>query len=374
MQPQNLTIAYYITPHGFGHAVRSLEVIRRLFETEASLRLILVSDLPDFLVETTLGRSLPVRRRRLDVGLIQKDSLRFDLDATRAVLEDLYRRREDLVREEVRFLRSERVDGIVSDIPFLPFQAAASCGVPSIGMSNFTWDWIYDAYARRDARWSPLVSWIRECYGRCDLFLQLPMHGDASSCPRIEDAPLVARKAGCKREETRQALGLPPGRKACLISFAALELDDEAQKRIEEIEDAIFYYSKPLAFHLTNGRSLADLGLPYVDTVAAMDAVITKPGYGIVSDCLTHGIPMAYTDRGLFPEYEILVEEIKRRLPAVYLPSEELYSGRWDDALKRLGSLPRLPVTVRDDGAAFCAGRIIDLVASRRGAVWRGSE
>lgn len=24
------TIAYYITPHGFGHAVRSLEVIRHL--------------------------------------------------------------------------------------------------------------------------------------------------------------------------------------------------------------------------------------------------------------------------------------------------------------------------------------------------------
>ena len=95
--------------------------------------------------------------------------------------------------------------------------------------------------------------------------------------------------------------------------------------------------------------------ISYTDLVAAMDGIITKPGYGIVSDCLVHGTPMVYTDRGPFPEYDILVDEIKRHLPNVYLPSQDLYAGSWKDALQELAGQPRRHPKIRDDGAAVCA-------------------
>ena len=64
---------------------------------------------------------------------------------------------------------------------------------------------------------------------------------------------------------------------------------------------------------------------------------------------------MVYTDRGFFPEYEILVQEMNRHLSTVYLPSADLYSGAWETALRNLEALPVRHVGVDDEGAAVCA-------------------
>ncbi len=305
-------IAYYITPHGFGHAIRSLEVIRHLLARDAGVRITVVSDIPEFLINQCVGRSLPFRRKRLDVGLVQKDSVRFDLQATRTALELLLRNHDALVAEEVRFLREEGIHGIVSDIAFLPFFAASQCGIPGIGLGNFTWDWIYRDYARSDRSWEPIIAWIQEGYRRCRLLLQLPMHGDCGSCPHIREVPLVARRAERPPAETLKLLGCDPQQKHYLISFSELSLNGRALRRIEQIDDAVFFFKHPLKLSFSNGRSLDAFTPSYPDVVAAMDGVVTKPGYGIVSDCLAHAVPMVYTDRGPFPEYDVLVHDIKR--------------------------------------------------------------
>jgi hypothetical protein len=370
MQP--ITIAYYATPHGFGHAVRAIEVIRHLFLADPSIRVILVSDFPDYLVEECLGRPIPFRRRRLDVGLVQKDSLRFDLDATLLELMKLRRDSEALVREEMRFFQTQGVHAIVSDVSYIPFAAASEYGIPSIGIGNFTWNWIYEAYTGIDSRWRPVIEWIRECYGKSDLFLQLPMHGDVSVCPKVEPVPLIARKAARDRETVRKILGCGPETRAYMIYFVALDLSAEALRRIGAFEKGIFFYKRPLSLGLANGRSLDDFGISFVEAVAAMDGIITKPGYGIVSDCLVHGVPMIYTDRGLFPEVEILVETMNRHLATVHLPSEEFASGRWGAAIERLETLSRPPDGVRSDGASVCAQRIIDVVRAKQTTQLRG--
>lgn len=352
-------IAYYITPHGFGHAVRSLEVIRHLLWQKPSLEITVVSDIAEFLVEQRVGKLLPFRRKRLDVGLVQEDSIRFNLQATRQALQTLFQNRKALVAEEVRFIKDEGIQTVVSDIAFLPFQAASRCGIPAIGLGNFTWDWIYARYSEADPSWHPLIAWIKESYRQCDLLLQLPMHGDCSSCPKRRQVPLVVRKADRPPAATRRLVGWEPDKKHYLIAFSHLDLSENALNRLAAIPNTIFLFKHPLSFRFANGRSLDAFDLSYSDVVAAVDGVITKPGYGIVADCLVHGTPIAYTDRGPFPEYDILVEAIQQHLPNVHLPSEDLYAGRWEGVLPELAGQPRRPFTIRDDGAAVCAGLII---------------
>jgi hypothetical protein len=348
-------IAYYITPHGFGHAVRSLEIIRHLVANDSEFQVTIVSDIPQFLVEQCVGKALPFRRRRLDIGLVQKDSVRFDLEATKSALELLFQNHGVLIEEETSFFDEASIHGIVSDIAFLPFYAASRHAIPAIGLSNFTWDWIYQSYASLDASWGPLIEWIREGYGHCSLFLQLPMHGDCTSCPSIQDVPLVARKAQKTASETMELLQCDPHKRHYLISFTDLDLKEEALRRLEAIEGTVFFFKHPLEFQFANGRSLDTFDLFYPDVVAAMDGVITKPGYGIVSDCLVQGTPIVYTDRGSFPEYEVLVQAIQSHLTNVYLPSQDLYSGSWEGALQEITRPPRHTPAIRNDGAAVCA-------------------
>ncbi|NLI83531.1 MAG: hypothetical protein GX443_17895 [Deltaproteobacteria bacterium] len=349
------TIAYYITPHGFGHAVRSLEVIRHLLAASKDVRVIVVSDIPHFLVAENAGTEVIVRRRRLDVGLVQEDSLRFDVEASLAALEDLFRNRSRLIQEEVEFLRRERVTTVVSDVAYLPFFAASQLGIPSIGLGNFSWDWVYEHFARKDPRWKPFVKWIREGYALCGLFLQLPMHCDCSVFPKRLEVPLVARKSRRSRRECKKALGLNESATVHLIAFAQLEFSPEAQERIGRMDHSAFLFKKPLRLSIPNGINLDRLPVSYPEAIAAADTVITKPGYGIAADCLANGIPMIYTDRGDFPEVPYLVEAMERHLPTVYIPLNDFLLGRWETALKRLQEEPRRLPALPADGAAVCA-------------------
>jgi L-arabinokinase len=356
---KNRRLAYYITPHGFGHAIRSIEVIRHLLVLAPALEIVIVSTIPEFLVDQSLGDSVSIRRKQLDIGLVQRDSIQFDLRATLDQLQSLHDHRDALVADEIHFLNAQEIQAVVCDIPFLPFAAASQASIPAIGMGNFTWDWIYQAYASVDSRWTPLVDWIRESYHKCHLLLQLPMHGDCSVCPNIQDVPLVARRAKRKREETLEILGLRLDQKVYLISFGWLDLGETAQKRLEEITDAVFLFKHPLSFHFRNGICLDEHPLSYEDVVAAVDGVITKPGYGIVSDCLAHGTPVIYTDRGFFPEYDILVQEMAKQLSTVYLSSPDFYAGRWQAAIQALEKLPRVTPALPCNGAEVCAETIL---------------
>jgi L-arabinokinase len=297
--------------------------------------------------------------------MVQRDSLRMDLEATLQAVEALKHRRQDLVEEEKRFFQRAEITAVVADIPFLPFLAASRHGIPSVGLGNFTWDWVYEYYAANDGRWREPVDWIREAYRHCELFLQLPMNGDCSACPRVLPVPLVARHARRSRREVRTILGIGEERRAFLISFTDLDLSVSAQRRLEGISDTLFLYKQPLRFQFTNAYCVDQAKVSYAELVAAVDGVITKPGYGIIADCVAQGTPVIYTDRGDFPEYEILVTEMSRWLPAVYMPSEDLYEGGWEWALKQLPIREARMSVVATNGSQVCARTILQHIGWR---------
>ena len=99
-------------------------------------------------------------------------------------------------------------------------------------------------------------------------------------------------------------------------------------------------------------------GLGYPDLVGAADVVVTKPGYGIVTDCIGAGTRLVYTERGDFPEYPVMVAEMPRYLPAVFASNEDVLEGRLGPALEAALALP-FPALPRTDGAAVTAERLL---------------
>jgi UDP-N-acetylglucosamine:LPS N-acetylglucosamine transferase len=96
--------------------------------------------------------------------------------------------------------------------------------------------------------------------------------------------------------------------------------------------------------------------------VAAADVVVSKPGYGIVSECLANGTALLYTSRGRFVEYDVFVEQMPRILRCRYLSQEDLRAGRWAPAVRALADQPPPPDRPRIDGADVAAGKIVNWV------------
>ena len=94
--------------------------------------------------------------------------------------------------------------------------------------------------------------------------------------------------------------------------------------------------------------------------------MVSKPGYGIVSECVANGTALLYTSRGRFVEYDVFVDEMPRVLRCRYISQEDLLAGRWADAIDALLAQPAPPERPRVDGAAIAADEIMRLTVMLR--------
>jgi L-arabinokinase len=115
-------------------------------------------------------------------------------------------------------------------------------------------------------------------------------------------------------------------------------------------------------FTLIEPVSELPAGVLYQDLVAAADVVVTRPGYGIVSECVANDTALLYTSRGRFIEYDLFVAEMPRILRCRHISQEDLFAGRWADAIDALIAQPAPPERPAVNGADVAADQIMNLV------------
>lgn len=358
-------IAAYVTGHGFGHTVRTAEVLRAIRAQRPDLALTVVTSTDERVVRRAAGEPLTVRPVTLDVGVVQRDALTLDLAATVAAWRAVHEDYDARVAAEARWLRESGARMVLADIPPIAFDAAAEAGLPAVGLTNFSWDWIYGHLALGESRLREAADQAARAYGHADLLLELPFAGDLSAFPRRERIPLVARRPGHTRTETRRYLGLDTRARIALLTFGGIGVPGFDLATLSALPDFTFLASEgghaPGNVRLIDVPALNQDGFDYVDLVATADVVVTKPGYGIVSDAIACRTRMVYTDRGDFAEYPVLVEGMSRLLPAVHVPNDDLRAGRLCEPLERVLALP-FPDPPDLGGADAAAGRLLEMV------------
>ena len=354
-------LAYYISAHGYGHGVRSCDMLRVFLREYPGVPVVIVSDLPGAFLRNRLGGApAELRPGSFDVGMVQLDSVRVDVPATLARVRDLYRRREELVEREARFIHEGNIGLVVADVAALPIEAAKRAGRPAVAVGNFGWDWIYEEFVPRDPRWAEAVSAFREGYAQADLLLRLPFHEPMSAFRRIEDIPLVAAPGRARREELAALTGARPDRTWVLLSFTTLDWDGRALDRVERLEAYEFFTVKPLEWSRRNIHAVDRERIRFSDVLASVDVVVSKPGFGLVSECAVNRKPLVYVDRTDFREYPILEAGVRRFLKHRLLPAERLYAGDLAEALAAIGRQPEPADALPEGGAEIAARRFAE--------------
>lgn len=334
------TVAFVVTAHGYGHASRQMEVLRTLLARRPDLDAAVFSAAPEEVFRDYLGADPSVSSRlrvfshRADVGLVQRDGLSMDHAATLRALEA--RLGDAAPAELAAVLAPLRPALVVADLPPVAFPAAERLGVPSVGVGNFDWAFIYAHYGESFAPWA------RRCeawQARATLAVHLPPGPALKGFPRVVEAAPLARRLLVDPAAIRARLALPPGQRAVLASFGGFGLDDP-DRRIPRVPGVTWILAPPMPDLGRADTRFVDHE-PYLGLLAACDAVFTKPGYGIVCEAARHRTRVLYTDRGDFPEYPFLVTWLHASAPAVHVPSAELGdAGVVREALSRLFALP----------------------------------
>ena len=284
--PRLPRILLAITSHGLGHLTRSLAIAGALRELHQRIELIVGTTLPRSRVARDLPPPFEYRAVDYEPGVLQVNCFQLDREATRLAYRRFLAERAERLEAEQRFLRESRCDAVITDIPALPVRAAAALGIPAIGISNFTWDWILEPLLENSTL-QDVPRILADDYAQGTLHLRLPFGPASSPFPCSEEAPLVNRPARRAPRDVRKRLGLPAQdeRPLVLVCPGGWDPMGWSEIHVRGCEGLRFLTvgDLPVSADVPVLGLAHDLplGIAFPDLVAAADVVLTKPGYGI---------------------------------------------------------------------------------------------
>ena len=198
------------------------------------------------------------------------------------------------------------------------------------------------------------------------------MHGGFATFATVIDVPFVARHATRDRaRDVRAALGLPgDGRWRCRRSAATASATSTPIGSTASTTATVVITGQRRAGALA-GRGVAFARRSATSTLRAFatrtssppcDVVVTKPGYGIIAECVANDTAMLYTSRGHFVEYDVHGPR-DAALPALRVHRPAIAARRpLARRARRLLASPPPPERPRTDGAEVAADAILALL------------
>ena len=355
------TIAYFVSPHGFGHASRAAAVMEALVGLRPGLRLEVFTTVPEWFFSDSLTVAFQRHPLRSDVGLVQRSPLEEDPAATAGALERFLPFDDQRLDTLARELQILGCTAVVVDIAPLGIAVAHRAGLPSILVENFTWDWIYEAYFESEPRLRRFADYFGEWFEKCTHWIQTePV---CRPVARARPVAPVSRAQRLEAAETRELLGVEPDRPIVLLTMGGAAVRLPFVEQLERQADLVFVAMANVeeVSRRSNVILLPERSPIYLpDLMAAADAVVGKVGYSTVAEAFAAGQRYAIVERPAFPEVPVLTAFVQRHLPAIDIPRAGFEEGRWIDRLPELLERPRAEAR-GSVGALAAAREIMDL-------------
>lgn len=356
------SIAYFISPHGYGHAARAAGVMEAVYELDPSIRFEIFTGVPRWFFDDSFSGSFGYHSLLTDIGLVQRTPLQADLSETMQRLSHFLPFNASKIRNLAKRIQKLKCVLIICDIAPMGIVVAREAGIPSLLIENFTWDWIYEGYLKLDGRIGDHISYLKGVFNGAHFHIQTEPICD----PRSVDLTTfpVSRKMKTPAQEMRKKLRIPGDTKAVLITMGGIEEQYDFLEQLTTKRDVHFIIpgaSREVKIHGNLVRLPHHSDYFHPDLVNACDAVIGKVGYSTLAEIYYAGVPFGYVARSRFRESQKLVSFIENRMHGLPISGDQFYSGDWLTSLPHLLALPRIN---RKDpqGAEEVAHFVYDLI------------
>jgi hypothetical protein len=257
-------------------------------------------------------------------------------------------------------LADDPPDLVLADVPWLPLAAARGLGIPAVGLSSLNW---HDILAQSPVgpRVPPeVLAQMRGAYAGADLFIRCTPAMPMPWLPNTRTVGPIARCPVARDRSLRRRLGIGEGERLVLMQFGGFA-------GFDPLGDWPAIPGLRWLVTGTDARGRGDviplpaLGIGVREALAEADAILTKPGYGSVTEAACHGLPVLYVSRPDWPEEPALVDWLRRQVPAREIARADLLAGRVGEPLAELLAEPR-PEPCEPTGAGEAAELLFDLV------------
>lgn len=356
-----MRLAWFVTPHGFGHAARTAAILEEVFERFREIEVELWSWLPEWFWRDALRGRYRLRAFPVDVGIVQRSPVAEDPWATFQCLENWWLREvKPRWGELMRALERSRVQAVVADIAPLGVELAHAVGLPALLVENFTWDWIYEGFVEQVPGLRVWMERFRRSVELADRHWAIEPYGPPKQNPSIEVLPPIARRLRSSREAVRARLGVAPGQALVVVSFGGISAPPPPTSKTCSGQ-SVFAVVGSVPTERWEGmfRFLPHrCPIYHPDLLHAADLWVGKPGYSSVVELARAGTRALLVPRPGFPESEFLERWLQETVPVGRLEVNSLYDGSWvETALAWLEKPPGRPREI--SGASEAARRLL---------------
>lgn len=346
-----------ITNHGFGHATRTASIANTIQKLCPEVLLIIVTTAPRWLLESYIEGDFILRQRAFDLGVIQADSLTMDKPATLEKLREIKKNYKSLIASEVNFIRQNRVNIILADIPFLAVGFAEATDIPCWMISNFGWDFIYRDWG---GEFTEIADWISDWYGKSNRLFRLPFHEPMSAFTNIIDVGLTGGSPHFSPDELLSNWQINTTlEKTILLTFGGLGLQEIPYANISKFPDWQFITFDFLAPDLPNLIKVTNRQYRPVDFMPICGRIISKPGYGTFSEATLLEVPVVTIPRDDFAEAAFMLAGLADYNHHQILTAPEFFQGDWD-FLYQSPQPPKQTQVINKNGNETIAKAVID--------------
>lgn len=355
-------IAWFISPHGFGHAARASAVMGALLRLDRTLCFSIFTTAPQWIFNASLPGRFSYHPMKTDVGMVQVDPLTEDLSSTMAVLDRFLPFNEQQIVKAAERLKHAHCKMVICDIAPMGIAVARAAGIKSVLIENFTWDWIYAPYLDRAPSIKGHIAYLKSWFKAADIHIQTEPLCKPNKCHLLTGP--ASRQITCPKEETRKQLGLKPKETMILISMGGVPATYNWLDHLKKYPSYVFVipgsddtFKREDNLILMPARSR----FYHPNLVHAADAVVGKVGYSTLAEIHQAGTPFGYISRPDFPEAQILSKYVREQMTGIEIMADAFATGRWIETLPELLSLEKpdkTPPNGADQMAAFLMDQI----------------
>ena len=181
-------IVIYVSDHGFGHAARTIALVRQLKKYHYE---IIIKNLNAY---TFLKSQLPeceIIKIQTDVGPITdvfSDSPNYE--KTFSLYHNWINNSKKWLDKETKFFKNRTIDLIISDISPISIRLANKLQIPSITVANFTWIDILEEFPFYK-NCDKIIDWLHESFEMTNLAIRLPLHMKLKGLKKPKNSSLL---------------------------------------------------------------------------------------------------------------------------------------------------------------------------------------
>jgi UDP:flavonoid glycosyltransferase YjiC (YdhE family) len=280
-----------------GHATRSIAIIRELIKEgiEVTIR----SSNVDY-----LKKSLPnvkIISGITDIGpTIEKNGISINEKKTLESMGKWIDSINLISEKELEIISEIKPNLVISDISAMPFFASHKAQINSVAISNFSWVDVLKEFPSKQ------IDILNEAYRLANMAIQLPLGPQMKPFEKIKKVGLVCKKPTDSRKSIREKIGL---KESEICVFVNLSNDFVFKPKIA---DNVKIISTGARIQSDNVKYIK----PWIEgqnLIIASDLVICKCGYGMISECITNGIPFLYISDNNHLEQKVISEKLIKK-------------------------------------------------------------